>query len=325
MKNNYSYYAVSPIKSVLAGILLLIIYTGAPNHAGADEDTPSSERIQIGDALIDVTFAPGTDTGHLAVSRAEMLSWVETAARAIADYYHGFPVRHLHIAINPSARPGLHGTAYRGGEPLIIIRIGKEISAAQLQNDWVLVHEMVHLAFPPVHRRHLWIEEGLATYIEPLARVRAGLMPEQNAWRWLVDGTPKGQPKSGDRGLDNTPTWGRIYWGGALFCLLADLQIRENTDNRFGLEDALRAIVFAGGTMQMEDPWPITKALQIGDQATESSVLSMLYTQMKDQPVEVDLDTIWRRLGVSLNGKQIVFDDSAPQAMLRRALISPPD
>ena len=65
--------------------------------------------------------------------------------------------------------------------------------------------------------------------------------------------------------------------------------------------------------------------LEIGDQATESSVLSMLYTQMKDQPVEVDLDAIWRRLGVSLNGKQIVFDDSAPQAMLRRALISPPD
>ena len=57
---------------------------------------------------------------------------------------------------------------------------------------------------------------------------------------------PKGLPAAGDRGLDYTPTWGRTYWGGALFCLLADIDIRKRTSNRFGLQDALRAIVAAG-------------------------------------------------------------------------------
>ena len=40
---------------------------------------------------------------------------------------------------------------------------------------------------------------------------------------------PKGLPQAGDQGLDNTGTWGREYWGGAMFCLLADIEIRKAT------------------------------------------------------------------------------------------------
>jgi hypothetical protein len=39
---------------------------------------------------------------------------------------------------------------------------------------------------------------------------------------------PKGLPQAGDQGLDNTDTWGRKYWGGAMFCLMADIEIRRS-------------------------------------------------------------------------------------------------
>lgn len=57
---------------------------------------------------------------------------------------------------------------------------------------------------------------------------------------------PFGRPEAGDRGLDRTPTWGRTYWGGAFFCFVADVQIREATHGAKSLDDALRAIVAAG-------------------------------------------------------------------------------
>ena len=47
-------------------------------------------------------------------------------------------------------------------------------TSAQFDDDWIITHEMVHLAFPSVAEKHHWIEEGLATYVEPVARARVG-------------------------------------------------------------------------------------------------------------------------------------------------------
>jgi predicted metalloprotease with PDZ domain len=181
-----------------------------------------------------------------------------------------------------------------------------------------MTHEMVHLAFPSVAESHHWIEEGIATYVEPIARARAGNLSEEKVWGDLVDGLPQGLPKAGDRGLDFTPTWGRTYWGGALFCLLADVEIRKRTQNARGLEDALRAILDSGGTIASD--WQLTKALHMGDDATGVDVLSKLYEKMKAEPVTVDLQTLWQQLGVKQEAGRIYFDDSAPLAKIRRAI-----
>lgn len=72
-----------------------------------------------------------------------------------------------------------------------------------------MAHEMVHLAFPRVARKHHWIEEGLATYVEPWARLGIGQLTVERVWKDLLKGLPKGLPRHGDQGLDHTPTWGR--------------------------------------------------------------------------------------------------------------------
>ena len=86
---------------------------------------------------------------------------------------------------------------------------------------------------------------------------KSAILPPETVWRELVDGLPKGLPAAGDRGLDNTHTWGRTYWGGALFCLMADVEIHQRTNNRYGLQDALRGILGAGGNM--EHDWPLAR------------------------------------------------------------------
>jgi hypothetical protein len=165
---------------------------------------------------------------------------------------------------------------------------------------------------------HHWIEEGIATYVEPIARVRANHMDVSEMWYELVRDLPQGLPAPGDKGLDHTHTWGRTYWGGALFCLLADVDIHRQTENRKGLDDALRGILEAGGNITQD--WELQKALSIGDRATGVPVLTTLYDKMKDRPFDVNLDALWKELGVEQNGKGVLFTDSAPLAATRRAI-----
>jgi hypothetical protein len=137
----------------------------------------------------------------------------------------------------------------------------------------------------------------------------------------LVEGLPKGLPQANDQGLDRTHTWGRTYWGGALFCTLADVEIRQRTNNRRGLQDALRAILAAGGNM--EASWPLERALMVGDKATGVPVLTELYQQMKAKAVQYDLAGLWNKLGVETYG-EVSFNDRAPLAAVRRAITAVP-
>jgi hypothetical protein len=200
--------------------------------------------------------------------------------------------------------------------------VGRGSDQTDLARDWMITHEMVHLAFPRVAVEHHWIEEGIATYVEPIARAQVGQLSAERVWRDMLTGLPQGLPRPGDRGLDYTPTWGRTYWGGALFCLLADIEIRKRTGNRLGLQDALRGLLRDGANI--ETIWPMQRVLEQADAAVGVTVLTELYEQMHATPVDVDLDALWRELGVSMIGDDVVFDDAAPLASVRRAITAPP-
>src|SRR5579863_8024587 len=177
---------------------------------------------------------------------------------------------------------------------------------------------MIHFGFPSVEGRHHWIEVGIATYVEPIARAQVGRLTAERVWHEMVDGMPQGLPAAGDQGLDNTHTWGRTYWGGALFCLLADVEIRKQTGNAKGLKDALRAVNRAGGTI--ESDWILERAFEIGDKAIGVATLRDLYGQMASRPRSVDLPHLWAQLGVRPNGRGVAFDDQAPWAEIRSAI-----
>ena len=308
---------VTILKLIRISLFLFAVFSSY--QASARDTDLLNAKFQVQGAKIDVSFAPGTS--ELSLNRAQLLNWIEKAAHAVADYYQGFPVSSLNITINPRSGSRIGGQAFSGEKPMVLITVGKQAQLFHLEKDWVLVHEMVHLAFPSVYRKHHWIQEGLATYIEPIVRVRAGLMTEKEAWHWMLTGMPKGLPESKDKGLDNTNTWGRRYWGGALFSLLADQRIREQSHSRYDIGDALRGIVNAGYNMQSDDLWPLDKILTIGDKATKTNALISLYNEHKDTPIHTGLQKMWIRLGVRLEDGKVKFNDNSPQANLRHALL----
>jgi hypothetical protein len=273
-------------------------------------------KLEIAGSEIDVVFnSPVSDS-----LREMVLGRIRLSAKAIVNYYRRYPAREVRIDVFPNFGRGVSGGRASGWNGARIrLSVGKESTPADFSEDWVTTHEMVHLAYPSQEDQHHWIEEGQAVYIEPIARARIGELTPEKIWGDMIRDMPQGQPAKGDQGLDHTHTWGRTYWGGAIFCLLADVQIRERTHNQKGLEDALRAVL-AEGNIQAE--WPLERAIAVGDQATGVPVLHELYEQMKATPVTVDLDALWKKLGVNAVNGHVVFDDSAPLAGVRKAITS---
>lgn len=254
------------------------------------------------------------------LSTATLQAWVQHSAEVVAQYYGAFPIPAAWINLRGARGKGvMTGQANPTTNGAVVnVLVGLSATPEALARDWIMIHELIHLAFPSVHRRHQWLTEGLATYVESIARAQAGELTADQVWLGFMDGMPKGLPRAGDKGLDYTPTWGRTYWGGALFCLLADVNIRRRTDDTKSLQDGLRAICQAG--YHMMEIAEVREVLRIADDATGVPVLTEQYAEMRAKPLPTEVDSLWASLGVATRGGRVVYNDAAPQAHIRRAL-----
>ena len=295
---------------LLAGAFLCAVAPAAADQSG---DYLRTQVLESGSARLEVQISPEAP----AVPPDSVIKWVAEAAQALSNYYGRFPVKKVKIEINTGGRGRVgQGVSYFGR--LIKIHLGRATREEDLRNDWELTHEMVHLSFPQLDDSYNWMEEGLATYVEPIARARIGLVSNEKYWKDLLWGLPKGLPQEGDQGLDRTHTWGRTYWGGALFWFMADLEIRERTQGKYSLHDVLETILDAGGNAMEE--WDLDEILEVGDRATGTKVLKGLHDQMGERAVTTNLAAIFERLGVREQDGEVIFNDRAPLAALRHAM-----
>jgi hypothetical protein len=274
------------------------------------------ERLSIGGADIQLAVAAPS----LTEDRARIRAWTTAAARAIAAYFDRFPVEQALVLAVPQ-RSGMHGKALGGGGATVLLQIAPGMDLRDPAVDWQAAHEMVHLAVPEMSRAQIWLTEGLATYVEPLARTMTGELRAESVWMDLVRGLPKGLPGPDDQGLDRTHTWGRTYWGGALFALLADLEIRKATNGQRSLATALQGVLQQGGDARVF--WSVERFMSACDRAVGKPILTDLYHRMAARPVAVDLDGLWHELGIVVSNDRITFDDHAPLAAIRRRMIGP--
>ncbi len=308
--------AIRLAATVLIGAAICVPLLGTHRSGEPSRDTAASTTsLEIGGSKIDVSI----ERSGAGVSQQDLTRWIQMAGEAVTTYYGKFPVPHLTVHVITFDGDGVrHGQTFDMDGGMIRIRVGNRTSMDDLRDDWTMTHEMIHLAFPSVEDDHHWAEEGISTYVEPIARIRAGNMDEMEMWRDLVRDMPKGLPEPGDRGLDHTHTWARTYWGGALFCFVADVEIRKRTQNRKGLEDALRGILDAGGDIRSD--WKLEDAFKAGDRAVGVPVLSEMLATWKDQPMKVDLPELWKQLGVESEDGKIVLSNKAPLAAIRHAI-----
>ena len=252
-----------------------------------------------------------------------LLDWVTYSAQSVHHYYNRFPVDKVRLDIQVTDGNEVRfGQAFGGDSPSLRIVVGEDVTPEVLRRDWIMVHEMVHLAMAEVPRNQRWLLEGLATYVESIARAQLGHLSEDFVWNGFVGRMHQGLPASGDNGLDHTPTWGRTYWGGALFCMLADVEIRKLSNNKLSLRDALRGILKDGYSMKASAANAL-EVFQSGDRATGLPVLVDLYKKMRAEATPKKLDTFWKSMGLSLNNGDILYDDNAELAYVRQQMLKP--
>jgi hypothetical protein len=272
----------------------------------------------VGNASIDLAFVAGPMTvGHDA-----FLARLRRTVERIADYDGVFPAPHTLVVVQPtgSRHDGtpMGVTLAGGGGASVLLGVPGEATAADLDGDWVMTHELLHVAFPSVGRPHRWMEEGLSTYLEPIIRVRDGTVSTDEFWGDLVAGLPQGLAEPGSHGLEHTETWGSTYWGGALYWFEVDLAIRRSSHGQRSLRDALRAIAQAGGFAGQH--WPIERVLEIGDRGAGSPAMKNELSLLGETGERVDLASTWAQLGIrvrALGRSPLELDDRAPEAALR--------
>jgi hypothetical protein len=299
---------VSGLKWLLAACLLF----------SAQACTASAQQLSLNGVNLQVEL----DAGQFHGGTDPLLQWIKRSLGIVSAYYGAFPTQSLRIQVVPENGGGVRSGktwGYHGG--FIRVEVGRDVTEAQLMDDWVLVHEMTHLALPDVGDDQSWFSEGLAVYVEGIAREQAGNRTQQDVFAEQMKQMPRGMPQPGDQGLDHTHTWGRTYWGGAMFCFLADVEIHRRTGNRLGLQDAMRAVLKASGGLMAD--WPISRVFATADEATSTKVFEELYARMKDSPVSPDLHDLWAKLGVVSDGATVTLRDDAPLSDVRRSIMQP--
>lgn len=268
-----------------------------------------------------VTLAAPRDAFALPIHH--YASWIEANAALVGSFAGGFPVADALVLLvpTPGGRGPVFGRVQPSPAPSLIAFTGAESTLADLADDWILVHELLHMAFPPVSRRDRWIDEGFATYFEPLLRARAGRITESELWAELARGLPRGRRALEERGLHRGRGIDDVYWGGALFCFLADVEARRRTDGARGLEDGVRSLLAAGYSVTAPMT-PVERVLPILDRAIGVDVLSPLWRRHSGSGgAPTHLDETLRALGVTVDSRgSVTLSDAAPLAKVRRAI-----
>jgi predicted metalloprotease with PDZ domain len=274
-------------------------------------------RAEVPGAMLDVVLLGEP----LAMGDAAAVGWVKSAAGCVAGLYGRFPVDATVFVVPARGGEGVvFGRVFSLAGASVVLLFGADARPAAMHTDWVAVHELFHLSTPSFVGEAHWLEEGLATYYEPILRERAGWMTEAELWRHFAESMPRGLRKAGDPpALDDRDDIDSTYWGGALFAMVADVRIREATGGARSLDDVLRAALTQLGdathAARLED------FVRVGDAATGTHVLADLVAHDAVAGEPIDLDGLWRALGVTETpGGGVALREDATEVAVRKGI-----
>lgn len=261
--------------------------------------------------------------GRLALPPAALEALVGEQAAALARYQGGFPVPRGLVIVRPveDGRPLVRGVVVGGGGPTMLLLMGADSTAAQIRGHWMLMHELAHFGHPIIVEGHRWLGEGLAVYTESIVRARQGWFGEHHTWMGFRRHMARGALALTGDGLGRARTIDGVYWGGALFMLMADVEIRRRTDGRRTLVDCVKAVQEAGGVATAR--WELARFVARCDAGTGTTVFADLAQRHVARGTPFDLDAFWQALGLFAIENGIRYDDTAPLAAIRRALMAP--
>jgi hypothetical protein len=257
---------------------------------------------------------------------AQLAPWLTTAAMAAAQVTGRLADdRILAVVVpeRPSNEPVRFGMATRGGGSALLLLVPSNAELESLRRDWVAVHELCHLLHPFVAREQAWLSEGLATYYQEVLRVRAGLLPEHEAWRRIYEGSLRGRDTAGSLAQASAKVFEShdfptVYWAGAAFALMADVELRRRSAGKRSLDDVMAGL--SSCCARGDRPQRAEDVLARMDELAGAPVFSELAARWVHGPALPELGPLFAQLG--LDGEDgRVHDPSAEHARIRAAIM----
>jgi hypothetical protein len=280
-------------------------------------------RLEV--AVLDADGAPDRDV---------LMAWITDAALRVMSVYGTFPVPRLQVVVTPvaprppkdldrDADPVPFGRVLRDGGDAVQLFVRRTASPAALARDWTATHEFSHLLLPYVDRSDGWLAEGLATYYQNVLLARSGVYSAREAWQRLVDGFARGRRDDyvdtltesiARRGPNHLM---RMYWSGAAIALLADVALRESGSSLDAVLAGLRT------ELPSDQAWSAERVIARLDASGGDGRLEALRRRSLETPAFPDVEATLAALGVLGSAGEVLLDESAPLASVRRAIESP--
>ncbi len=258
--------------------------------------------------------------GELTYMKDEAIcEWLRRTAEEVRMVRRGFPHPRVTVLVSPVPRrttADVFGMVMWSTPPSIALLVGQDAQPSSFRDDWVAIHELLHLTHPAFIPRTPWITEGLATYYTEVARARSGRLTPEQSWEELLEGFELGKSQADGRTMremiqENAPPG--IYWVGAYFSLRLDVELRRVTANQRQLDDVLELLASQGSTTTVKAYGAAV------DQVAGRPIFDALLAQELRQPAFAGLGGLLEALGVmtTANGVKLrVARDSG----LREAL-----
>lgn len=275
--------------------------------------------VALGERTLKVAMVGGLER------RENLLDWLQQAADAVAGVSGYFPMAEtqvLVLPVGPDKEAVPWAEIQRQGRPAVHFFVDQTRPIYEFTSDWTAVHEFSHLLHPYILRTDAWLFEGIASYYQNIARARSGMLSERVAWQKLYEGFQRGTQRLGGEVLRDSNKLMQIYWGGAAFVLLADVELRRRSAGQQSMANLLHQLRSCCG----EDmgPWSAKVMLRKLDTLAGGKTLTQLYGEQVVRRSFPSVYPVLAQLGVHVRNGQVRLDDSAPLAHIRQAIIRQP-
>lgn len=191
--------------------------------------------------------------GQVRANDEQLQAWITRAAQEVAgvDPSGQLPRERLSILLvpTPSAEPAPFGRLLHSEPRSVAILVGQRAPGPDFGDDWLATHELMHSLHPRFDPAIPYLSEGIAAYYQCLGPIRSGRQSAASMWGVLARGVQTGKVEAqgyslpeASRLMHRLPAYGAVYWGGALFALELDLELRRGSEGRVGLSEVLRRL-----------------------------------------------------------------------------------
>ena len=262
------------------------------------------ERLaKVGDT--EIVLATGA---HFKASMNEIQGTVEALLNAYSGIFGGTPSGKLLFVANPYHEKGSMSGGASGRS--ISVLIGGELDEASRRFWLPLVGYMVSSLWIGAQalnfrEQEYWLSAGFTGYYSGIVSVRLGLTSESDFLRsfesrWEAYLFRQGQLSIHEAGKDKSANRELVYDGGSLVAAALDLQIRNLTENRSGLDDVMKQMYREFGLT--DSTYTMNDVIRIVSQITGKDFKSFFHKYvagterlpleeyLKDAGVDVEID-----------------------------------